>query len=233
MRWMRMMATVTAALCGLTMVGVASASAEPPEFQSQNKKTGEFEALKKKVALTESSGSVEVRSASSDLVCTESTGKGKLTGPKTFTSKTTYTGCQDTGTGVTCQSGKKAGVIKTATMEGSLVEASAGMGLPSVAAAFSPPAISSYTCGMSKYTVTGLALGAIAPRDAPTSEFEVTYSDGAEPEPGCGTQELQLIDGMGPCVHLSVQVDSGPAEPAAMVASAKKKDFKGHVTLMK
>jgi hypothetical protein len=233
MRWMRMMATVTAALCGLTMIGVASASAEPPEFQSQNKKTGEFEALKKKVALTEASGSVEVRSASSDLVCAESTGKGKLTGPKTFTSKTTYTGCQDMGTGLTCQSGKKAGVIKTATMEGSLVEASAGMGLPSVAAASSPPAISSYTCGMSKYTVTGLALGAIAPRDAPTSEFEVTYSDGAEPEPGCGTQELQLIDGMGPCVHLSVQVDSGPAQPAAMVAAAKKKDFKGHVTLLK
>ena len=86
---------------------------------------------------------------------------------------------------------------------------------------------------MSKYTVTGLALGAIAPRDAPTSEFEVTYSDGAEPEPGCGIQELQLIDGMGPCVHLSVQVDSGPAEPAAIVATSKKKDFKGHVTLLK
>ncbi len=224
---------VATAACALSMVGVASASAEPPEFQTQNKKTGEFEPLKKKVALTETSGSVEVRSASSDLVCTGSTGKGKLTGPKTFTSKTTYTGCQDMGLGVTCQSSRKAGVIKTANIEGSLVEASAGMGLPSVAAASSPPAISSYTCGMSKYTVTGLALGAIAPRDAPTSEFEVTYSDGAEPEPGCGTQELQLIDGMGPCVHLSVQVDSGPAEPAAMVAATKKKDFKGHVTLLK
>ena len=139
MRWTRMMVMIPAAASAFSVFGVASASAEPPEFQTQNKKTGEFEALKKKVALTEASSSVELRSASSDLVCTESTGKGKLTGPKTFTSKTTYTGCQDMGTGVTCQSGKKAGVIKTATIEGSLVEASAGLGLPSVAAASSPP----------------------------------------------------------------------------------------------
>ena len=130
MRRTRITATVAAAACALGMVGVASAWAEPPEFQTQNKKTGEFEALKKKVALTEASGSIEVRSASSDLVCAESRGKGKLTGPKTFTSKATYTGCQDMGTGVTCQSGKKAGVIQTATMEGSLVEASAGWACP-------------------------------------------------------------------------------------------------------
>jgi hypothetical protein len=232
MRRVRTMARVAAAACVFSMVGVAPASAEPPEFQTQNKKTGEFESLKKPVALTESSGSVEVRSASSDLVCAESTGKGQLTGPKTFTSKTTYTGCQDMGLGVTCQSGKKAGVIKTATMEGSLVEASAGLGLPSAAAA-SSPAITSYTCGTSKFAVTGLALGTITPRDEPTSELDVTYAEGAEPEPGCGSQELQLIDGLGPCVHLSVQVDSGPTEPAAMVAVAKKHTKTGHVTLMK
>ena len=166
-------------------------------------------------------------------MCTESTGKGDLTGPKTFTSKTTYTGCQDTGVGVTCQSGKKAGVIKTATIEGSLVEASAGLGLSSVAAAPSPPAIASYTCGTSKYTVTGLVLGAITPRDTATSEFEVTFAEGAEPELGCRTQELQLIDGTGPCVHLSVQVDSGPAESAAMAVATKKHTKTGHVTLMK
>jgi hypothetical protein len=226
------MGMVACAACVVSMIGVASASAEPPEFQSQNKKTGEFEALTKKVALTETSGSVELRSASSDLVCTGSTGKGKLTGPKTFTSKTTYTGCQDMGTGVTCQSGKKAGVIKTATMEGSLVEASAGLGLPSAAAA-SSPVIPSYTCGTSKFTVTGLALGAVTPRGAPTSELDVTYAEGAEPEAGCGTQELQLIDGLGPCVHLSVQVDSGPVQPAAMAAVAGKHTKTGHVTLMK
>ena len=224
---------VVVAACVFGVVAVAQASAEPPEFQTPNKKTGEFEALKKKVALTETSGSVELRSAGSDLVCTESTGKGDLTGPKTFTSKTTYTGCQDMGVGVTCQSGKKAGVIKTPTIEGSLVEASAGLGLAPVAAASSPPAITSYTCGTSKYTVTGRVLGAVTPRGTATSELAATYAEGVEPEPGCGTQELQLIDGLGPCVHLSVQVDSGPAQPAAMAAVTKKHTKTGHVTLMK
>jgi hypothetical protein len=232
MRRARIMALVAAAACVFGMVGVASASAEPPEFQTQNKKTGEFESLTKKVALTETSGSVEVRSASADLLCTESTGKGKLTGPKTFTGKTTFTGCQDMGLGVTCQSGKKAGVIKTAMMEGSLAEASAGLGLPSAAAA-SSPAITSYTCGTSKFTVTGLALGAVTPVNTPTSELDVTYAEGTEPEPGCGTQELQLIDGLGPCIHLSVQLAGGPAQPAAMVAVVKKHTKSGHVTLMK
>lgn len=233
MRRTGVIATVAAAACAFGMVGVASASAEPPEFQTQNKKTGEFESLKKPVALTETGGNVEIRSADSDLVCAESTGKGKLTGPKTFTVKTTYTGCQDMGLGVTCQSGKKqTGVIKTATMEGSLVEASAGLGLPSAAAA-SGAALTSYTCGSAKFAVTGLALGAVTPRDTPTSELDVTYADGAEPEPGCGIQELQLVDGLGPCVHLSVQVDSGPVEPAAMVAVVKKHTKTGHVTLMK
>ena len=136
------------------------------------------------------------------------------------------------GLGVTCQSSRKAGVIKTANIEGSLVEASAGLGLPSAAAA-SSPAIPSYTCGTSKFTVTGLALGAVTPRGAPTSELDVTYAEGAEPEPGCGTQELQLIDDLGPCVHLSVQVDSGPVQPAAMATVAGKHTKTGHVTLMK
>jgi hypothetical protein len=230
MRRTRIMAMVLAAACVFGVVGVASASAEPPEFQTPNKKTGEFESLKKPVALSETSGTVEVRSASSDLVCAESTGKGKLTGPKTFTVKTTFTGCQDNK--VTCQSGKKAGVIKNAMMEGSLVEASAGLGLASSAAA-SSAAITSYTCGATKFTVTGLALGAVTPRGVATSELDVTYAEGAEPEPGCGSQELQLIDGLGPCVHLSVQAGSGPTEPAAMVAVYKKHTKTGHVTLMK
>jgi hypothetical protein len=232
MRRARMMAMAAAAACIFGMVGMASASAAPPEFQTQNKKTGEFESLTKPVSLSETSGSVEVRSSISDLVCTESTGKGKLTGPKTFTTKTTYTGCRDTGLGVPCQSSKKAGVIKTAMMEGSLVEASAGLGLPS-AAADSSPAITSYTCGTSRFTVTGLALGTVTPRDAPTSELDVSYGEGSEPELGCGSQELQLIDGLGPCVHLSVQAGSGPVEPAVMVAASKKHTKTGHVTLMK
>jgi hypothetical protein len=224
-----MMAMAAAAAC---VFGVASASAAPPEFQTQNKKTGEFESLTKPVSLSETSGSVEVRSSISDLLCTESTGKGKLTGPKTFTDKTTYTGCQDMLLGVTCQSGKKAGVIKTAMMEGSLVEASAGLGLSPVAAA-SSAAITSYTCGTSRFTVTGLALGTVTPVNTPTGELDVTYAEGLEPEPGCGIQELQLIDGLAPCVHLSVQAGAGPAEPAAMVAAMPKKPRKGHVTLLK
>ena len=224
---------VAAAACAFSMVGVASASAEPPEFQTPNKKTGEFESLKKPVALTEASGSVEVRSTSADLVCAESTGKGKLTGPKTFHLQDHLHGLPGRGSGGHLPDRQEENRRDQDRHDGRVPRRSEhGLGLPSSAAA-SSGALTSYTCGTSKFTVTGLTLGAVTPRGASTSELDVTYADGSEPEPGCGIQELQLVDGLGPCVHLSVQVDSGPAQPAAMVAVVKKHTKTGHVTLMK
>src|SRR5438270_434895 len=82
---------------GLSLVAVfvamaataASASAARPEFQVANKKTGTFEPLKKKVAFTQSGTGTTLRSDSGvELVCASSSGKGKLTGPKTLTVKT-------------------------------------------------------------------------------------------------------------------------------------------------
>jgi hypothetical protein len=76
-------------------------------------------------------------------------------------------------------------------------------------------------------------LGAATPTNESTEELRDTYGEGPEPEPGCGNQELQLINGLGPCVHLAVQNSgAGTEEPVTMVA-VKEKHFKGHVTLLK
>lgn len=232
MRGIRELAVCLTAACALGLAGAAAASAEAPEFQTQNRKTGVWEPLAKKVAYTETTGSVSIAGAGSDVVCTESTAKGKLTGPKTFTVKTVYTGCEDMVAGVTCQSAKKPGVIKTAMLEGTLVSAGAGFGGPTTAA-LSTPGLGSYTCGASKLVMTGSALGAVTPTNEPTEELDATYAEGIEPEPGCGSQELQLIDDLGPCVHLTVQNSgAGTEEPVAIVAY-KPKHNKGHVTLLK
>jgi hypothetical protein len=232
MKGIRVLGACLAAACVLGLVGAASAFAEAPEFQTQNKKTGVWEPLAKKVAYTETTGTVSIAGAGSDLVCTASTGKGKLTGPKTFTVKTVFTGCHDTHAGVTCQSGKKAGVIKTAMLEGTLVSAGAAFAGPTVPA-LSTPGFGSYTCASAKLVMTGSVLGAATPTNESTEELRDTYGEGPEPEPGCGNQELQLINGFGPCVHLAVQNSgAGTEEPVTMVA-VKEKRNKGHITLLK
>jgi hypothetical protein len=227
----RMMALCVVAVFAFGAVAVPSASAESPEFQTKNKKTEKFEPLKKPVKFTESSGSVELRSAASELFCAGSSGKGKLTGPKTLTVTTRYTACKDPRSKATCQSGKKAGEIKTGKMEGTLVYASATPGEPSVVAV-STPAISSYTCGATKFAVKGFVLGALTPTGEPTNQLEVTYAEGAGSEPGCGKQKLQFVQSLAPCVHLVLQGGSGPEEPAWMVIK-KKEELKGNVTLIK
>jgi hypothetical protein len=215
----------------LSMSAAAAASAELPEFQVKNKKTAELEPLKKPVKITESSGGIVLRSGGSEMVCAASSGKGKLTGPKTLTVKATYTGCEQPVSKATCQSGRKAGVIKTTSMEGTLVEASVGPGEPLVAAV-SSPVLSGYTCGTTKFVITGSALGAITPTGETTNELSVTYAEGEESGPGCGKQELQLVQGLAPCTHLELQGGVGPEEPAWMV-SKKKEELKGNVTLIK
>jgi hypothetical protein len=230
MRHSRPTALCVVAVFAFVTVAVASASAEPPEFEVKNKKTAELEPLKKPVKFTDSSG-LTLRSGTSELNCAASSAKGKLTGPKTLIAKTTYTGCEDPISKATCQSGRKAGVIKTASMEATLVDASANLGEPLVVAV-SAPAPSGYTCGTTTFVVTGLALGTVAPTGESTSELSVTYAEGEESAPGCGKQELQLVQGLAPCTHLEIQVGVGPGEPAWMVRK-EKKDMPGHVILIK
>jgi hypothetical protein len=231
MKRARMMALLVVAACAFSAIAVASALAEPPELQAKNKKTEKWEPLTKPVKFTESSGNVELRSAASDVLCAASSGKGKLTGPKTLTVKTVYTSCQELPSKATCQSGKKAGEIKPGKAEGTLVYASANPGEP-LTVALSTPTMISYTCGSTKFTLKGLVLGAVTPTEVPTSELEVTYGELAETEPGCGKQELKLIQGLAPCVHLVVQAGAGPEEPAWMKKDDKK-EAAGHVTLVK
>jgi hypothetical protein len=233
----RMMALCVVAVFAFSAVAVPSASAESPEFQTKNKKTGEWEPLRKHVKFTETSGAVTLRSAASELSCATSSGKGSLTGPKTLTFKTTYTSCEDPVSKATCQSGKKAGAIKTGKMEGTLVYASANPGEPLVVAV-SGPVIGSYRCGTTKFTSKGVALGALTPTLESTSTLDVAYGELAEREPGCGRQELQLIQGLAPCVHLEVQGGLGPEESAWVVGKKKEPVTKetvlsGNVTLVK
>jgi len=233
MKGIRVLVACLTAASVLGLAIAASASAEAPEFQTANKKTGVLEPLSKPASYGETTGTVTFAGAGSEVVCTASSGKGKLTGPKTFTVKTTYTGCQDMDAGVTCQSAKKAGVIKTPMAEGTLVSAGAGFGGPTTAA-MSTPGLGSYTCGTASLVMTGSALGAVTPTNESTEVLNVTFAEGLEPEAGCGTQELQLIDDLGPCVHLTVHNSgAGTEEPVAVAAVVEKYKKKGHVTLLK
>ena len=206
-----------------------------------NKKTGVLEPLKKPVKFTESGGEQfwlgPISKATPKLACALTSGKGKLTGPKTMTVQTTYTGCEDPETEVTCQSKKKAGEIKTSKVEGTLVLANSSAAEPPVVAV-SIPAIGTYKCGTTTFSQNGLVLGALTPAETPTETLEITYAEGEEePEPGCGKQQLQLIEGIGPCQHLTVQTGSGPQEPAWIAAdkkpAEKKEKLHGTVSLLK
>jgi hypothetical protein len=212
-------------------IAVAAASAQAPEFQEQNKKTKEWVSLTKGRPFTQVGIELRRSSGNSALSCASSSGKGKLTGPKTLTLQTKYKGCEEPKTGVTCQSGKKAGEIKTSKLEGTLVLASSSAVEPPVVAV-SMPGLGAYTCGGTTFDETGRALGAVTPVDTPTVELDVQFSEGAEPEPGCGKQELQLIEGLGPCVHLGVRAGSGPEEPAWTAAEKEWKPH-GNVSVLK
>jgi len=206
----------------------ASASAARPEFQVENKKTKTFEPVKKPVAYTQSGEGSTLRSRSGvELVCAASSGKGKLTGPKMLTLKTTYTGCE-TAEATKCQSGKTPGEIKSKlagvlvyALEGSLLVPAIELGPAS------GTSILKYKCGSKTIVVSGHVLGAIGPLDESTTELTETFAEGEEPEPGCGTQEIQLVEGVGPCQHL--EVESG----SAVIEETLKKDYVGHVSLLK
>jgi hypothetical protein len=229
--------TYMTGLCLVTLFAFSaavagSASALPPEFQVLNKKTKKYEPLMKPVTLkaaAELSPRLRVGSAPS-LECVSSSGKGKLTGPKTLTLQTRYKGCKEPESQAACQSGKKAGEIKT-SLEGTLAHASATAVEPPVVAV-SMPGLGGYTCGTTKFVVNGRLLGAVTPTGEPVSEITITDAEGVEPEPGCGKQELQLVEGIGPCVHLGLTSGSGPDEPAWMVAEEKWKPH-GTVSVLK
>lgn len=156
-------------------------------------------------------------------MCTSSSGKGTLTGPKTLTVQTTFKGCEEPETNVSCQSGKKTGVIKTSNLEGTLVLASSSAVEPPVVAV-SMPGLGAYKCGGTEYNLNSRVklrqgIAEVTPTDEPVSVITVTYAEGEEPEIGRGRQVLQLVEGVGPCVHFGVTSGSGPEEPAWVVAS--------------
>jgi hypothetical protein len=232
--------TITAlclvAVSVLSIAAAQSAFAGPPEFQKLNKKTGIYEALTKPVKFTETAGPTKIRFDALGVIkvveCASSAGKGKLTGPKTFTLATTYVGCEEPGTQTTCQTTYKAkhginGQVKNRVRQGELVLAGSNEVEPPVVAV-SMPGLEPFKCGGTEYNLdspvkTRRGMGTLAPSGEPTSEITITYAEAAEPEPGCGNQELQLIEGVGPCVHLGLTVGSGPEEPAWLVAEEKWK----------
>jgi hypothetical protein len=213
----------------------ASASAAGPEFQVENKKTKVLEPVKKPVAFKQSSTGTTLRSDSGvELVCASSSGKGKLTGPKTLTVKTTYTGCE-TAAGTTCQSGKAPGEIKSAKIAGALVHALKGtLFVPAIElGATSGTSLLKYTCGAKKVVVSGHVLGAIGPLEVPTTELTETFAEGEEPEPECGRQEIQLIEGVPGCQHLELLPEPAGKVKAAPKTETSKKEFVGHVSILK
>jgi hypothetical protein len=214
----------------------ASASAAPPEFQVGNKKTGVIEPLKRPVAFTQSGSGATLRSDSGvELVCSSSSGKGKLTGPKTMTVKTTYTGCE-TAAATKCQSGRTPGEIKSAKLTGALVYALKGtLIVPAIELGpASGTSILKYTCaGKQKIVVSGHVLGAVGPLEESTSELTETFAEGEEPEPGCGKQEIQLIEGLGSCQHLELEPEPSANKKPVVVKETSKKEFTGHVSLLK
>jgi hypothetical protein len=242
--------TTITALClvAVSVLSVAiaeSAFAEPPEFQKLNKKTGIYEALAKPVKFTETGGVTKIRfeqlGVSKVVECASSKGKGKLTGPKTFTVGTTYEGCEEPETHTACATKYKAkqgtsGSVKNRVREGELVLASSSAVEPPVVAV-SMQGLEPFKCGSTEYKLNGpvnlrRGLGALVSTGGSVSEITITYAEGAEAEPGCGKQELQLVEGIGQCVHLGLTVGSGPEEPAWIVAEEKWKPH-GTVSVLK
>jgi hypothetical protein len=213
----------------------ASASAARPEFQAENKKTKTFEPVKKPVAFKQSGGGTTLRSGSGvELVCASSSGKGKLTGPKTLTVQTTYTGCETPGA-TKCQSGKRPGELKSGKLAGALVYASKGTLLvPAIEIGpASGTSILKYTCGSKKVVVSGHVLGAIGPLEKSTTELTETFAEGEEPEPGCGRQEIQLVEGVGPCRHLEVEPEPAAKVKSTATVESNKKEYVGHVSILR
>lgn len=225
-------------LCFLAMfvamgATAATASAARPEFQAENKKTKAFEPVTKPVAFNETGGSTTLRSDTGvELTCASSSGKGKLTGPKTLTVTTTYTGCE-TAESTKCQSGKTAGEIKSKKLEGVLVYALKGtVTIPAIEMGPAKgTALLKYKCGSAKVVISGQVLGEITPLDESTLELTTTFAEGEEPEPGCGRQEIQLIEGSGSCHHL--ELDSAFKKKVVVKEETGKKEYVGHVSLLK
>jgi hypothetical protein len=236
---MSMRATGLCLVAVFVVMGATAVSASAvarPQFQVENKKTGVFEPVKKPVAFKETGGVSTVRSDSGvELTCASSSGKGKLTGPKSLTVKTTFSGCE-TPASTKCQSGKVPGEIKSSKLEGTLVYATKGSSLiPAID--LSPSSASAsmlrYKCGATKVTISGHVLGEITPLDESTTEMTLTFAEGEEPEPGCGTQEIQLIEGIGPCRHLEIEPEPAAKKKPIEKTETSKKEYVGHVSLLK
>jgi len=214
----------------------ASAFAAGPEFQVENTKTHLLEPVKKPVAFKQSGAGSTLSSGSTlELSCVSSSGKGKLTGPKALSEKIVYSGCENAAA-AKCQSGKTAGEIKSSKLVGTLVYASKGTTLvPAIEIApASGTTVFKYSCGTKvKSVVSGQILGAVGPLESSSTELTETFAEGEEPAPGCGTQEIQLIEGMGPCRHLELEPEPAANKKVEAKKETTKKEFVGHVSLLK
>ncbi len=233
MRRTRAAALYLVALFVTVGFNAASAAGAPPEFQAENTRTGKLEPVGKPVKFQDEGEGTSIRSESGfALTCASSSGTGKLTGPKTLTEKTTYTGCETHGAGgsTTCQSGRTPGEVRSRKLDGMLVSAQNGEFLvPAIELEpASGTALLKFKCGASKVVVAGSVLGEILPLEEATMRFAVTFATAPEPIPGCGTQQIQLIEGIGSCRHLDLESE-GKTEPAGAQAA---KEYVGHVTLI-
>ena len=236
MKRLRMGGLCLAVVSVVTGVAVASASAAGPEFQVENTKTHVLEPVKKPVSFKQSGTGTTLSSGSAvALVCASSSGKGKLTGPKALSEKIVYSGCEN-ASAAKCQSGKTAGEIKSSKLVGTLVYASKGTTLvPAIEIApASGATVFKYSCATkAKAVVSGQILGAVGPVESSSTELTETFAEGEEPAPGCGTQEIQLIEGMGACHHLELEPEPAANKKVAPIKEATKKEFVGHVSLLK
>jgi len=85
---------------------------------------GKFEKVAPPAAATVAGGHAELVGAAGAIKCTASTGTESITGGKTITAKTTFTGCELKG--AKCQNTATEGEINTFKLHGVLVEPSAG-----------------------------------------------------------------------------------------------------------
>jgi hypothetical protein len=85
---------------------------------------GKFEKVAAPGPATVAGGAAELKSAAGAITCTASTGVEQITGGKSLTAATTFTGCETLGQ--KCQNTATEGEIKTFQLHGVLVEPAAG-----------------------------------------------------------------------------------------------------------
>jgi hypothetical protein len=219
MKRIRLIGLMIVAMLAIYSVAAASASAEPELF-----KGGKL--LTKKVAFTGVGGAGELIPSGGVVVeCAANTSKGDaLNATELGKVEVKYTGCKIKAINEEC--GTK-GKITTNKLRAKLElakETETGAEFPAILFEPEPPGVvfAEFTCakGGIKVTVTGAVDGKLSPVNAgDKTELKLTFASQAKaPEPGCGNQQLQYLDGVKGCHHLTAEVGFGP-EAAWLVSS--------------